>query len=304
MKNTTIGLIVLAVLALAIGAYWMMMPTDNLALNKGPVPTLAPVPTAVGNPAVQNPIDLTKSVLGKSVEGRDIVAYHYGEGATELLFVGGIHGGYEWNTVLLAREAMNYFKANPNVIPKNIKVTIVPVLNPDGLIKVVGTMDQFTKADVSKSQEKVVSGRFNSNNVDLGRNFDCDWQASGKWQNKTVSGGSTVFSEPESIAFKKYIETAKPQAVVFWYSAVGGVFSSNCHNGILPETRTLTNTYAKASGYKAYEEFNFYEITGDVVNWLAKINIPAISVLLTTHEDVEWNNNWLGIEAVLKHYSK
>lgn len=305
MKNTTIVLVVIALLALGIGAYFMMQnPVGNLAENKGPVATPTPVPIVVAKPVDQKPVDKSVSVLGTSVEGREITAYHYGDGNTELLFVGGIHGGYEWNTVLLAYQAMDYLKANPSVIPKNLKITIIPVLNPDGLFKVTGSVGRFAASDVSKSQDTVVSGRFNANNVDLGRNFDCDWQSSAKWQNKNVSGGSEVFSEPESKAFKNYVETRKPGAVVVWYSAVGGVFSSSCHNGILPETRTLTNTYAKASGYKAYEEFNFYAITGDTVNWLAKITTPAISVLLTNHTDTEWSKNQAGIDALLKLYTK
>jgi hypothetical protein len=72
----------------------------------------------------------------------------------------------------------------------------------------------------------------------------------------------------------------------------------------LPETKTLTNLYAQASGYKANEEFNFYAITGDMVNWLAKNNIPAISVLLTNHTDVEWDKNKKGIDAILEYYGE
>lgn len=251
---------------------------------------------------VQKPENKEQTVIGKSVQGKEIVAYHYGTGTKELLFVGGIHGGYEWNTVLAGYELIDYLKANPGVIPANVKVTVIPVLNPDGLNKVVGTSARFAKTDVSLSQETVISGRFNANNVDLNRNFDCDWQSSGKWQTRTVSGGSAVFSEPESLAVKKYVEANKPAAAVVWYSSAGGVFASNCHNGILPETTTITNLYAKASGYPAYDNFDFYETTGDMVNWLAKINIPAISVLLTNHSDTEWTKNKAGIEALLKYY--
>jgi hypothetical protein len=233
------------------------------------------------------------------------LAYHFGTGTTtELLLVGGIHGGYEWNTSLVAFEAMDYLKANPNVIPSNVKVTIVPVLNPDGLAKVVGTSTRFASADVPKTEGSTIPGRFNGNTVDLNRNFDCDWQAEGKWQTKTVSGGTSAFSEPESQAIKNYIEINKPTAVLVWYSAAGGVFSSSCHNGVLTETKALTNTYAKASGYPAYEEFNFYEITGDMVNWLAKEKVPAISVLLTNHTDTEWSKNQKGIDSLLKYYAK
>jgi len=89
-----------------------------------------------------------------------------------------------------------------------------------------------------------------------------------------------------------------------WYSAAGGVFASNCHAGILPETKTITKKYADASGYPAYESFDFYATTGDMVNWLAKNNIPAISVLLTNHTDVEWTKNKTGIDALLKYYAQ
>lgn len=245
-----------------------------------------------------------KSIIGKSVGAKDIIAYHYGTGEKEVLFVGGIHGGYEWNTALVAYEAMDYLKANPEIIGEDVRVTIIPVLNPDGLIKVVGTDQKFTKADVSKVESIQVSGRFNGRDIDLNRNFDCDWQAEALWQDKKVSGGSAVFSEPESQAMRNYIETKKPVAVVVWYSAAGGVFASNCHSGVLPETLTIANIYSQASSYPAYREFNFYEITGDMVNWLAKKGIPAISVLLSTHEDTEWTKNEAGIKALLNHYAK
>ncbi|MDO8523480.1 MAG: hypothetical protein Q7S12_04365, partial [bacterium] len=120
MKNLIIVLGVIVLLALGIGAYFLMQsPSGNVPVNKGQVAIPSPVPTAVNKP-VEQPVDKSVSVLGKSVEGRDITAYHFGEGTTELLFIGGIHGGYEWNTVLLAYEAMDYLKANPAFIPKNI----------------------------------------------------------------------------------------------------------------------------------------------------------------------------------------
>ena len=299
MKKTIIVCIVVLV---CVGIYYFIRSSSNkvaVNVNQNVATTTENITTAT----TTNLVDKTMTVIGKSVEGRDVTAYHYGVGNTELLFVGGIHGGYEWNTVLLAYDLMDYLKANPSVIPANLKVTVIPVLNPDGLNKVVGSPTTFTVADVP-ADAKTIVGRFNANNVDLSRNFDCDWQTNAKWQNKDVSGGSVVFSEPESIAMKNYIELQKPEAVVVWYSAAGGVYSSNCHEGILPETNKLTSTYAKASGYPAYENFDFYTTTGDMVNWLAKIKVPAISVLLTNHKDIEWNKNLAGVKAILKLYTK
>ncbi len=307
MKKYIIALIVL--LAVGTGVYFLTKgpSTDpNVIKNPNPNPT---TPITDNKKPEEKPkttvTDKEKTVIGKSVEGKNITAYHYGTGDTELLFVGGIHGGYEWNTVLVAYQMMDYLKKNPTVVPKNIKVTVIPVLNPDGLNKVVGTATgDFTQADVSSSEATVVAGRFNANNVDLNRNFDCAWQSSSTWQNKTVSGGSKVFSEPESQAIKKYVEINKPTAVVAWFSAAGGVYSSSCNNGVSAETKIITKKYADASGYPAYDKFSFYEITGDMLNWLAKNNTPAISVLLTNHTDTEWTKNQKGIEALFKYYAK
>jgi len=303
MKNTIIVVVIIALIGLGI-----------YVLTKTPSDNVSVIPGVIDLDENKNPekpvegevvVDKTKTVVGTSVNGNNITAYHFGEGADEILFIGGIHGGYEWNTVLVAGELINYLKTNPSVIPSNVKVTVIPVLNPDGLQKVVGTTTvSFSQAQVPSSKDVVVSGRFNANNVDLNRNFECDWQTSGTWQNKTVSGGSEVFSEPESQAIKSYLEKNKIVASVVWYSAAGGVFASSCHNGVSPETSTLTKTFAKASGYKAYESFDFYTITGDMVNWMAKNNIPAISVLLTNHTDTEWSKNQAGIDAILKHYTK
>ena len=304
MKNTIIVLIALLILVLiSFGIYfWIQQSVPSVDMPSTDTSMMKEGNESDKTPGLEEKKEET--VIGKSFGGHDIVAYHYGTGDTEILLVGGIHGGYEWNTTLVAYEAMDYLKSNPDVIPENVMVTVIPVLNPDGLLKVVDTVDRFTKADVSTSQTVQVAGRFNGNDVDLNRNFDCDWQAKGTWQNKAVSGGSKAFSEPESQAIKNYVDTHTLSAVVVWYSAAGGVFASNCHNGILAETSTLTNLFAKASGYPAYEDFDFYEVTGDMVNWLAKEKIPAMSVLLTNHTSTEWTKNQAGIDALLKHYTK
>lgn len=233
----------------------------------------------------------TETVIGQSVDGEDIMAYHFGEGDTNLLFISGIHGGYESNAIELSEEVIDYLRDNPNTIPDNVRVSIIPALNIDG-----------TNSDSVASEDS--EGRFNANGVDLNRNFDCDWQEEGVWQNKTVSGGDSPFSEPESMALKSFVETLSPDGVVVWYSAAGGVYTSNCHSGVLPETKELVNVFADASGYPAYEDFDFYEITGDATNWLAKEGIPAISVLLTNHEDIEFEKNLEGIKEIFNYYSE
>ncbi len=242
--------------------------------------------------------------IGTSVENRSIEAYTYGDGKNHLLFVGGIHGGYEWNSVLLAYEMMDYLSQSSSSLPKNLKITVIPSANPDGVAKVVSKDGRFTKEDVIQSAKLSVGlGRFNANNVDLNRNFDCKWQATSTWRSTPVSAGMSAFSEPEAQAIRDFIKANPVKAVVFWHSQANAVYASECENGILPETRDIMNAYSKASGYKAVDVFDAYPVTGDAEGWLASIGIPAITVELSTHEDIEWENNFAGFKALVQYYT-
>ena len=143
MKKTTIVLVIIGIIIVGVGAYLLMQRSPVTTLNEGDT-TGNSQPQDQTN--TQKPKDDGKTVIGTSVEKRDITAYHYGTGDTELLFVGSIHGGYEWNTALVAYELMDYLEVSPEIIPGNVKVTVIPVLNPDGLNKVVGTTSKFSPA--------------------------------------------------------------------------------------------------------------------------------------------------------------
>lgn len=227
-----------------------------------------------------------ESLIGSSVEGREIVAHHFGTGEKELLFVTGVHGGYSPNATALGEELVSFFSKNPDVIPDNLSVTVVPLLNPDGATK------------------EGSDGRFNAHKVDLNRNFDCNWSATALWRNETVSGGSAAFSEPEAVALRDYIETHDPIAAVVWFSAEGKVYPSACGNKPSKAAVELAATFASAAGYPAAAEFDAYPVTGDMVNWMAKQGIPAISVLLTDYKNPEWMKNEAGIKAVLAKYAE
>ena len=295
--------IVIAVLALvligAVAYLFLNSGSDNVVVVEKPDTTeTTPVEPNDGIGDGTEPINEVvaetrgdKSVIGTSVAGTAITAYHFGTGDTEILLVGGTHGGYSPNTAAVAEEAVSYFSDNGDAIPKNITLTIIPNLNPDGL-KQTGT-----------------AGRFNTNEVDLNRNFDCEWSKSATWQSRTVSGGDAPFSEPEAAAIRDYVAAYSPAAAIVWFSAEGKVYPSACGD---PSDATLSPaaaiklaaTFATAAGYPAAAEFDAYAITGDMVNWMAKQGIPAISVLLTDHSNTEWSKNQAGIEAVLNSYAE
>ncbi len=290
-KNIVISILVLVLIG-AVAYLILNTGGDNVVVEEQPTEVL-PVETAGGNGDEATPIEEVKmmergdeSILGASVNGEDITAYHFGSGDTEVLLIGGSHGSYSPNTYALANEAVAYFTENSDAVPAGVMLTIITTLNPDGLA-MTGT-----------------EGRFNANNVDLNRNFDCEWSAKGVWQSQEVSGGSEAFSEPEAEALKNYVETYDPNAAIVLFSAEGKVYPSACNGVPSNASVELAATYATAAGYPADAEFGAYAITGDMVNWMAKQGIPAISVLLTDHKNTEWTKNKAGIEAVLKAYAE
>lgn len=260
------------------------------ALPTNPSPTLPPTTTP----------DNLPQIIGASYEGRPIYSYRFGIGPTPIVFVGGIHGGYEWNTILLAYQAMDYFAAQPYRIPANVTLFIIPVANPDGLFAVTQKEGRFLVADLA---EDTFPGRFNGRNVDLNRNWDCQWSATGVWRDQPVSGGSQPFSESENRALRDFFLEKRPALVLFWHSAANGVFAAGC-----PETdglsRQLATIFGSASGYPVYERFAYYPVTGDAGDWLSTQGIPSISIELKTHEALDWEENLAGILALLAHYNK
>jgi len=241
--------------------------------------------------------------IGMSVEGRAIESYTFGGGEKHLLFVGGVHGGYEWNSTLLAYEFIDFLEEDSSRIPAGLTISVIPSANPDGLYAVAGKEGRFSAVDVPANTTDG-QGRFNANDVDLNRNFDCKWQEESKWRGHTVSAGRQAFSEPEARAVRDFVLKNKPSAVIFWHSQSNAVYASECEEGILPETRAIMNAYADAAGYPAVDSFDAYEITGDAEGWLASIGIPAITVELKTHETIEWEKNLKGINALFEYFGR
>lgn len=242
------------------------------------------------------------STIGHSVEGRPIVAHTFGTGTKSLLLVGGIHGGYEWNTVLLAEMMIEEFRLNPEIINENLTVTIIPVLNPDGLALVTsdGRHSNINPADITKWNANGL-GRFNANQVDLNRNFACNWSPRATWRAQSIGAGTAPFSEPEAEALRKFIENNPLVAAVFWHSVANAVYGSECNDGILPATLQILNLYGQAANYQVVPIFDAYPVTGDVEGWLATLGIPAITVELETRNSPEWDRNWAGVKALLEY---
>jgi predicted deacylase len=299
MLNKKILTLSLLVILLVTIISWFFLSKEK------PEPVVEEVVVTEEEEVVVPVVEIPKvKVIGTSVEGRPIETHTYGNGSTTLLFVGGVHGGYEWNSTLLAYDFIDNLESGAMMVPENLRVVIIPTLNPDGLFSVVQKVGRFTVSEIPPNDAHTTgAGRFNANNVDLNRNFACKWAPESSWRGKTVGAGTAAFSEPEAAALRDLVAEINPSSVVFWHSQANTVYASECENGILPKTLEVMNTYAKAASYKTVAKFDAYPITGDAEGWLASIGIPAVTVELESRTSSEWPRNKAGIEALFALYT-
>lgn len=255
-------------------------------------------------PPTPSPPERTIDVIGKSVQGREIRAIWFGQGERWVAVVGGIHGGYEWNTIELAFQMRNYWHMNPGALPKGMRIALVIEANPDmaGTIQGRGRLAQDPKMTGW-------SKRLNANGVDLNRNWPCSWQPQGRWREQVVAAGAKPFSEPETQALRDLLERPGLAAVIFWHSAGGMTLAGECGESrkaveAAEEAEALARAYAQASGYVFQSNFSAYPVQGAAIDWLVGQGIPAIDVELRNHRDTDWERNLKGMQALLEQLSR
>jgi predicted deacylase len=219
--------------------------------------------------------------IGQSVQGRDILAWRFGEGDHIVLLVGGIHAGFEANTVLLINELIAHFQGTPADILPGITLLLIPVANPDGLL-------------LGRESE----GRFNANKVDLNRNWGCQWSETAYWQNKLVSPGERAFSEPETRAVATLIRDLRPGAAIFYHAAAHGVFAGNCDGD--HGSAALAAVIGEASGYPYGKAWSAYPVSGTASTWADGLGVPSVDLELSGTRETEFLPNLQGVMAVQK----
>lgn len=249
--------------------------TLTLALPTGDMPDTEVSPYPVPQPG------LNDEIIGYSGEGRPIFARRFGSGDRIILLVGGIHGGWEANTVELIAGLMDYFAANPADIDPAVSLIFIPALNPDGL-----------------PYGRTAAGRFNMNGADLNRNWGCDWSEEAYWREQRVNPGASPFSEPETQAAARYIEQLQPVVALFYHSAANGVYAGDCAQGFA-DSDTMAEIYGEAAGYRTGAPFTAYPVNGAASNWVDGLGIASADVELQSWNNPEVERNLRGIMAVM-----
>jgi protein MpaA len=160
------------------------------ALTTALVAGLMTTPAA---PAAASPDTVIgQKVIGKSVEGRKIIAYRLGEsGAPVMVLLATMHGNEA-----APRQLLRALVTGPEV--HGIDLWVVPTYNPDGLA--AGT-------------------RKNANGVDLNRNFPYKWRD----LDGSYESGPQAASEPETRAVMRFLKQVKPRRILSFHQPLNGV---------------------------------------------------------------------------------
>ena len=290
--------------------YWSRQPAkasrNNQVYPQGtPYPTLTMMPTRYYLPSVTpnplstmvlettaTPFDLPNgpapTLLGFSAEGRPLEVYTFGQGETEDMIIGGIHGGYEWNTIALADQLITYVNENPDAIPSGVTLYILPDMNPDG-----------------DARSHDVWGRVNANGVDLNRNFPIGWaptwNRSGCYDLTLTTSGRGPGSEPETRLVMNFIASHKVNAVIDYHSAGLGIFP-----GGTPWDAASTKL---ARELKSVTTYPFPPVTtgciysGTLPDYAVSEGAAAVDMELATHGSTEFSMNLRALN-VLVNFTK
>ena len=218
---------------------------------------------------------LPGTTLGKSVDGRPVVAYVFGNAsvgpAHSVLIFGGIHGN-EPTSAGVCRELVAYLKSHPDAY-RGRCVVVVPEANPDGLARRMRT---------------------NTNLVDLNRNFPAaNWK---KTRKSSYFGGDAAASQPETNLLIGLIAKFDPARICTVHS-----MDDPCNNYDGP-AETLAKAMAKHNGYAVKSNIG-YPTPGSFGSWAGTDRkTPVITLELPNRGTTpkSWEKNRDALLAFIK----
>ena len=233
-----------------------------------PSPTLTPI--AGGKLTPGSAIPLQKSSLGNSAgrHGIDLAVIGFPE-ERSFVIVGSIDGTQS-DTRDFVVELINFLEASPSEIPLGTAFHLIPSINPDGIAR---------------------SSRYNSNGIDLNRNWDTsNWTSDppvpGSPEGRAGVGGERPMSEPEVLALSSYLADLKKVTddayLVILHSSVqttsGHVFPGYTATGLHRQSENAAREVAVQLGYSFSTEWE-YDTPGEAINWAAENGIVSIDIL-------------------------
>ncbi len=211
--------------------------------------------------------------IGKSVCGRDIMAYSLGNYKNIVLFAGAFHA-QEWLTGLVLlrflEKVCEAVKNEKTISGVDISaslfskgLTVIPCVNPDGVEIVLNGAESAGKlkdsvSDIAKNDFSKWNS--NANGVDINHNFDAGWEILREMETKTgifgpsvrQYGGFAPHSEPETQSLVRFCERHYIDHAFAIHSQGEEIYWSYGEN--TPENSlTMANIFSVCSGYELVE---------------------------------------------------
>jgi carboxypeptidase T len=236
--------------------------------------------------------------IGKSLEGREIWALRINSTAKGLakstkpgdVFMGNHHAREHISVEVPLLHAAWLLENRDKPEVKNyietLDIYIIPMLNPDG-----------AEYDISDGKYKWQRKNMRKNpdgnvGVDLNRNYDFRWGGAGTSHSTYADTycGPSAFSEPETLAVKKFFEShdnLKTYISYHSYSELilypwGGVYEPVENENDRKAFIVMAEEMAKFTGYTPMQSSDLYAASGDATDWTyAERGIFSFTIELT-----------------------
>ncbi|WP_416147711.1 peptidoglycan-binding protein [Salipaludibacillus sp. HK11] len=254
-----------------------------------------------------------KKVIGKSVDGRDIVAVKVGKGSREVFFNGSHHAREHMTTNLMMKmmdEYAHHYSAHTNMgnynvrwVLNDVSIWFVPMVNPDGVMLV---QEGASSANNPSAAIALNNGstnfrhwKANVRGVDLNRQYPARWDTI---VNTASSPGSELYkgpnplSEPETKAVYDFINDHNFRAVLSYHSSGEVLFTR--YNVSYPYSQSIANGVSSLTGYNVIN-LQASPGGGGLTDWvILNKRIPALTPEISPYVGnrpvplSNWNNIW------------
>ncbi|MGH3334204.1 MAG: M14 family zinc carboxypeptidase [Nocardioides sp.] len=163
-----------------------------IPLGAGVLTTSGATATAGAASARASDATIEVRVIGESVRGRKIRAYHLGQpGKQKVVLISTMHGNEP-----ATRQILDALRNGPPI--RGLNLWVVPTYNPDGLAR---------------------RTRKNAHGVDLNRNYPYRWaDLDGNYES-----GPRPASEPETRAMMRFLRDVRPSRILSFHQPLYGV---------------------------------------------------------------------------------
>ncbi|HEY9856640.1 MAG TPA: M14 family metallopeptidase [Stenomitos sp.] len=235
--------------------------------------TVSDVMTDLQNVASQHAKIAHLETIGKSVEGRPIVAIRLTSQPEAklpaILITSGQHAR-ELPPVQLTSRFIHLLTdgyGSDTSITKLVDsrdIWIVPIVNPDGRVSVEGGDSMWRKNRRDNGD--------GSRGVDTNRNADDHWSQGDRDSQSDSFRGSAPFSEPESQALRDLAAKVKFNIAIDFHNYAGMILWPPSYTNAVSKDeaafREIGNHFAQSTGYKAGTIANtIYKCYGDFATW-------------------------------------